>query len=165
MGYSTSNRSVKKIQRILDKLIDLEPNAKLEIQTDDAKRLTYAIHEGFRTIKDNPTGFPDYVEIAERFRVRNKGSIVYIEPKAYLVGDIKELAEAIRSLVVPDVHGTLQIIGAIIKHKAPKLSFPNAQLEPTDVERLRKWCKDQNYEIIETEPLTIQKVNGEAHKA
>jgi len=160
MGYSTSARSVAKVKKVLDRLVNLAPDEKLQIETSDAKRLTYALHEAFRTIKDNPTSYTQYVDVVDNFRVRNKGVVVFIEPKGNLIGDVRELTEAIKSLVVPDVSSMLQLIGAVTKHKVQRMTFPNAQLDSQELERFGKWCTSQGYSVTDIEPLTVQKVNG-----
>lgn len=159
MGYSNSPRSVSRVARILDKLITLPDGDKIEIDSDDPKRLAYAIHEAFRIIRDNPTAYPKYATVATNFKARIIGSAVRIEPKLELIKDVTQMAKAIDTMVIPDVTSLIQIIGAIVKHKAAKLSFPNANLDNVELERFSKWCGAQNYSVNLLEPLTVSRCN------
>jgi hypothetical protein len=153
MGYSKSIDAFKKIQPMLDQLLTLEGS--FVIPTERPDRLAYQIREGMYALKFNAV--PDgelYEEFMRRYAIKIKSREVFFELKNQPL-QISEIRTTMQELVLPNLVQPLAIVGAAIKHKAPIMHFPDADVE--GVETIKMWADNNSYEVEVKDGVTMRR--------
>lgn len=126
--------------------------------------MAYALRDAFAAAET----FPSESEVANlknKFKIKIKHDYLIFEPQQKLEFGEAEmdspslvLARSLETMQIDEVKGVLEIVGAIIKHKAPEFIFPDATLDEGEMDRLVKWLNiSENYIFIKSSPLTIRK--------
>lgn len=154
MGYSTSIRAFNRVKRYLDEMVS--KNEQLVWEAPDAAKLAYYIREGIRiakgrvsdskTPKQNLDFFQPYSSLSAKYVVRVKDNNVVAEPRDL----IPQLAasEVLRRMVIEEAENPLEIVGALIKHKAPEMFFPNGDESPENLAKIYAWSSKNDYFIV-----------------
>ncbi len=152
MGYSRSKSAIERVKPILEILLTSEVD--VEFPSANPYKLVYYLRDGFSVAKRLPSS--PYKELHEKWRLRAKMDRVIAELKGAPVDiGIPILAKRFTGLNLPEVTEVLEIIGAFIKHKAPRGEFTNAHITGNGLNNLKKWCDNNNYAIIQSEPHLI----------
>lgn len=160
MGYSKSKETIDRVRDILDVVL-LITDRNVEIPSLNPSKAVYAIRDALRVAKESTGEDHKYFEIKERFVLRTKPKFILFELREKLnFGDpISVLAKTkIDELVLENCTTLLEVVGACIKHKENRMTFPNADLgdNPLEMVKLSGWCKRNNYSFT-THPLTLMK--------
>jgi len=143
VGYSKSKKAIRRVELYLQQLVIAE--GKIEFPSDDPATLSYRIREGSTASKGYVSeGEPylGYAKIVSRFRIHTRTGFVSCELR-----DELSQPEGLGYVSIPDVSDTLGVIGATIKHRAPLLLFPDANIHTVVYDKLVLWGEKQGYRI------------------
>ena len=152
MGYSKSIRAFNRVKGFLDEMV--AKNEPIVWPASDPSKLAYYIREGIKVAKDrandekHPTRetYRPFSSLSSKYLLRVKGGTVIAEPRDMLP---ELIASAVLSrMVIEDVVDPLEIVGAVIKHKAPELFFPSADLSLDTLQRVYAWSSKHDYFIV-----------------
>lgn len=159
MGYSRNKSAIERVKPILEILLNASQD--LEFPSQDPHKLIYYVRDGFSVAKSLPSS--PYKELHEKWRLRAKIGLVVAELKGATIEiGVPLLAKKFTLLTLPEVTEVLEVIGAAIKHRAPRYEFPNAHIRENGLGNLKKWCDSNNYLIIQSEPHLILERNDAA---
>ena len=152
MGYSKAIRAFNRVRNYLDEMVD--KNEPIVWPTDDAATLAYNIREGIKVARDrvldeqypNRESFKPFAALKAKYIVRVKGLTVVAEPRDF--APQLSANAVLNRMVIEEVVGPLEIVGAAIKHKAPEMFFPSADLTTEDLERVYTWSSKHEYFIV-----------------
>lgn len=163
MGYSKNKEVLERVRPLLD-LVLQSSDAKISFPSKHPNELVYAVREALNYAeKHSKTEDKKYGDIKLQYRIRSKPDRVVFELKNtldYELDPILEIADAFQMLEIPEVSSHLEVVGACIKHKAVVMKFPDAQLDETELEFLRRWTNKNHYDIEATLPLVLRKNAG-----
>ncbi len=136
----------------------------ISVPTTDARKLAYKLREALYIIDKHPRLYTEFSSLVNKFRIKTKTGSVELVPKESLDYEtpIFHLADSFKLLEIPEAEDAIEIIGAIIKHKAPKFIFPGFDSNSEEWQVLTLWLADSDYRVETKLPLTIVK-NGEVH--
>ncbi len=156
MGYSRNKSAVERVKPILELL--LNSHADMEFPSTNPHKLVYYVRDGFSVAKGLPSS--PYKELHEKWRLRAKQDRMVAELKDALIEiGVPLLAKRFVGLNLPEVTEVLEIIGALIKHRAPRYEFPNAHIRENGLKNLEAWCSKNDYRIVQSEPHLILERN------
>lgn len=161
MGYNKSKKVLEQVRPILD-IVLAAGDKKIKIPSKFPTKLAMSIREGLKSAEDYEEE-SKYNDILTKFKLRTKADCIVFDPRSIVTFEdpIIELAQSLNILEVPRVNQLMQIVGACLKHKAPRIAFPDADLNDIDLAKLKKWCTHNNYEVEDgTAPLILIKKNG-----
>lgn len=149
MGYSSSIRTVKRVEIYLQQMLNSTEN--IEFPVEDASKFAYQLRDGIRTAKKlsvDKHGMPvepfaTYQRLSAKYIVRTRNNRVVCELR-----DVVPTVQLLGKLNLPGIVDTLTIIGAAIKHKAPVMVFPDASSKTVDETRLKLWAVDHGYDTV-----------------
>lgn len=159
MGYSRSKKTIDRVRPVLDLLSENE--AGLLFPSNNPTKLSYAIRDALAVVRGLPPDSEDrkkYINIPQKFRIRILREGVQFEKREEIHYDNPVdalVASRVRVFELPDVVNMLGVVGAILKHKGQRYTFPNVLVTPDDTLRLNRWCDANSYVIESTLPLII----------
>lgn len=141
----------------------------LEFRHSDPHNLAYLIRQGIKAaghfaVKDGQPVEPyaSYHKLGSRYILRAKRGVVEAELRDRLMIDIVRNDMKAR-IVINNVADELEIVGAIIKHKANEMFFPGANEDA--LETVYEYAKKHEYYLVwdKEAGLTVTKTHpGEA---
>jgi len=166
MGYSTSIRAFNRVKAYLDEMA--AKNEPLVWPATDAAKLAYYIREGIRiakgrvsdtkTPKNTLDFFQPYSSLSAKYVIRVKGNNVVAEPRE-LIPNLPA-SEVLKRMVIEEVEEPLEIVGAVIKHKAPEMFFPMGDNSPENLARIYAWSSKNDYFIVSSDVgITLTKTD------
>lgn len=164
MGYSKHIRAVKRVQPILDQL--LEATSNVEWESDNPVADAYAMREGIyaASIRQlTPDGEPNepfysYARLSAKYVFRTAANKVIAELRD--VVPIVALQRAHSTMIIREVEDEMGVVGAAILHKAPRMYFPDASPETTDLIAVHQWaCQNEYHIVVSDEGITLTKEN------
>lgn len=151
---------------LLQIMLQAAEGSTVTVPTKYPTRVAYKLRESLHLIANNPRLFTEFSSLVDKYTIKTKRDCVELVPKKTLDFDnpIVELARNFKLLEVPEATDAMEVIGAIIKHKAPKFIFTGfrSSMMDTHLEQLQNWLNDSDYKIESENPLTIVK-RDEAH--
>lgn len=164
MGYNKSKKVLDEVRPVLDVVLAAN-GVKISIPSRYPSKLAMKIREGLKSAEDFEEE-SQYSDILTQYKLRVKQDKVVFDPRAIVTYEnpIIELAQSLNTLEVPRVTSLFEVVGACIKHKAPRITFPDVELSNTDLASLLTWCKKNDYEIEQVTPLFLKK-NGREKSA
>lgn len=162
MAYTNNKKVVEMVAPILEVMLKSAEGKPITIPTSEPTRVSYKLREALRIIENHSAIFPHYSKLVGKYRIKQQRDCVLLSPKLTLNfgNPIAELAASFKTLEVPEATDALEVIGALIKHKAPKIIFTGAEVDTI----LTTWLESSDYEITSENPLTIEK-RAEANSA
>lgn len=152
MGYSKSKNAIERVKPILELLLTSETD--IEFPSNDPHKLVYYIRDGLAVAESLPSS--PYKDLREKWRLRAKRDKVVAEIKGLPINiGVPLLVKKFSGLNLPEVTGVLEVIGALVKHRAPRFEFPNALIEGNGLKNLQNWCNKNGYSITQNEPYLI----------
>lgn len=158
MGYSNSEASIKRVQKLLDQMLDAQSD--ISWPSPNAHMLGYHIREALTIAKKK--GIEPYKGLKDRFIIRNKGTRVVAELRD--VETLAALQSAMSKVVLENLSSLMEILGGAINHKMSEMFFPDADLTQDEAEKLYLWAQKNGYFLIVAESgITLTKNDpGEA---
>lgn len=157
MGYSRNKSAIERVKPLLEMLLNSDVD--VEFPSQDPHKLVYYLRDGFavaRGLQSSP-----FKELHDKWRLRAKRDVVLAELKSLqVIVGIPLLAKKLAPVRLESVTEVMEVIGAAIKHRAPKLEFPNAHIRENGLRNLEKWCNANSYIIVQSEPHLIIEKNG-----
>jgi hypothetical protein len=153
MGYSKSKNSFLRVEPVLVLLAKTEDN--IFIPSNTPRDLLYKIREGLLYAEEHKV--EPYDKLKEKFILKEKkeGIEVKLRRQIHFEAPIKLLAKS-QNLVIEAATGVLDIIGACIMHKAPRIEFPRAtNIEGNGIINLENYASKNNYKITQSKPFVI----------
>lgn len=158
MGYSKSKNAIERVKPILEILLTAESD--VEIPSQDPYKLVYYIRDGLAVAESLPSS--PYKELRQKWRLRAKRDKVVAEIKgAPIEVGVPLLVRKFTGLSLPEITGVIEVIGALVKHRAPRYEFPNALIAGNGLKNLQNWCDKNEYSITQSEPYLILEKNAE----
>ncbi len=158
MGYGTSKKTIQKVQLFLDQMVAADENI---VWTDkEPNKLAYKLHAGiyvarhffaFDENKKSIEPYHTYAHLEEKYIIRVGSGTVTAELRIA----IPILATQTIGMRFDGLSSMLQVVGAVIKHKAPEMYFPSADLTPDEIIRIYTWASKNEYYIIKGDGITI----------
>lgn len=164
MGYSRSKQTLERVRPVLDLVLGFIENGTQNVKFPSKKpqKLCYAIRDALSVVRSLPETSDDrrYTAIPEKYKIRIKEDHILFELREEV--DFSDpIAELARSrneqMEVTEAIKLVEVVGAVVQHKAEKMVFPNAQVSNGDFERLQRWATLNHYKITEIEPLTLSR--------
>jgi len=164
VGYSKHIRAVKRVQPLLDQL--LEATSNIEWPSENPVADAYAMREGIyaASIRQlSPDGEPNepyysYARLSAKYTFRTAANKVIAELRD--VVPIIALQKAHATMTIRDVEDEMGVVGAAILHKASRMFFPDATPETTDLVAVYQWaCQNEYYIVASHEGITLTKEN------
>lgn len=130
------------------------------IPTKSPRETLYALREGLNYVEEHKV--EPYVGLKSKFILKEKRTGIEVKLRRQLefAEPITQLAKS-QHLVLDSVTNLMELIGAVIFHKAPYMEFPNAKITGDAYTRLTKWAELNNYKITETNPIIVERINAE----
>lgn len=152
MGYNPSKKSVEDVKVILDFMLENQ-NIDFKYPSLAPDKLAYAIRRAMKGIKAFPRSFPEYQVLLDRFTMKEKDDHVLFARRVNLVGGIPipvtpEGLATNRELSLDSLITPLQIVGALIKHKADNFKFPAAAIDDESLGKIYKYTHTNGYHIM-----------------
>lgn len=155
MGYSKAIRAFNRVKGFLDEMV-----AKQEVliwPAPDAAKLAYYIREGIKVAKlrvadeqyPDKDRFKPFASLSAKYIVKVRGATVVAEPREF--APESSASDALKRMVLDDVEGPLEIVGAAIKHKVPEMFFPLADRSFSSLERIYAWSSKHDYFIVSSD--------------
>lgn len=157
MGYSKSKETIQRVDGILEILIHSQTSIK--IPSANPLRLSYQIRDALAVV-ESLTSSP-YKGLKKKFilKIKSDHILAILREKPEVdVSLIAELANA--PFVEPKVSTVMEVIGAIVKHKAKRFEFPNFT-SPTLNTNLALFLTNNNYNVMITIPYLVIEKNAE----
>lgn len=106
----------------------------------DPKKLAYQIHEALLAASPEELNFETYAKLRENWIIRYKKDRVIAEK-----ANAPPSADGVLSF--EGVFDPLDIVQIVIKHRQTEFAFafPDANKEPTEMEVIENWCKENDY--------------------
>lgn len=141
MGYSKSKKAVRHVQSYLDRLLEAETD--ISFPSRNPQKLAYALHNGLYAAAYHPDT-QKYLVIKKKFMVRYNANVVKCEVKDAL----ESLRQKADNLTLEDIIEPIGVIGAMIKHKADIMTFPdfNGNIIP-----IQNWAGNNGYNVNQLE--------------
>lgn len=158
MGYSNSKNAFLKVEPLLA-ILAKTSDEKLFIPSEYPRQTVYAIRDGLHYAEQNKV--EPYSNLKEKFIIKETrtGIEVSLRRKIHYATPIAQLADS-QNLVLDKVTSLLEIIGAVIHHKAPRFEFPQANIAGDLVGRLEKWAQVNNYRVIFTPHIILERIDA-----
>lgn len=163
MGYSRSKQTLERVRPVLDLVLGFRDLQAIRFPSKNPTKLCYAIRDALAVVKSLPDTSQEkkYTTITEKYRIRIKQDHILFEPREEVSfsDPIAELAKLRTEAQMDVVEATslIEVVGAVVQHKAEKMVFPNAHFVDGDFERLQRWAALNNYKVTEIEPLTLSR--------
>lgn len=162
MGYNPTIKSLQKVRRYLDAMATSQQT--LVWLSKEPKKLAYQLHEAL--VAAEKLNFTTYIELRSKWRIRYKLDRVIAELQSE-----SHSAEGVLSF--EGVFDPLDVVQTVIKHKATDfaLSFPDASKTDEDIELIKAWCADNNYDYVSSSdgltihPIPLRETNGNSQAA
>lgn len=151
MGYSKNKNSLLRVQGLLDILVKMKgTEEEFIIPSKTPYETLYSVREGLKYAEEHKV--ENYADLKETFILKYNSEGILVKPRRKIDygTPIQQLAKS-QHLVLDEVTGVLEMIGAAIQHKAPKLEFPNANVEGDGLKRLEKWATLNQYKIVKSD--------------
>lgn len=163
MGYSKNRNVFLRVQTQLDILLKLEGD-EIFIPSTTPRETIYALREGINYSSEH--NLPEYNKIKELFILKElkEGILIKRRKQINFQTPIQQLAKS-QHLVVENATNLMEVLGALIKHKAPEMEFPKAIVKGDALLRLESWANKNNYIIKQSEPHILMVKNTDAEEA
>lgn len=143
MGYSNSLRAIKRVEPILDSLLDMK--TELSWEHDDPNKLAYYLREALAVARKTNHEKYGHLHRTVTFKVvGGKVTALRIDSQVVKARMAESYATSLKEL-----------IGFLIQQKPAEVSFPAAQLTKLELNKLYLWCKDAGYHIILGDGIVI----------
>lgn len=164
MAYTNNKKVVTMVEPLLRIMLKSADGKPIIIPTKEPTRVAYKLREALKLIERHSKLYTEFSSLVDKFTIKLKPDSIELKPKMTLDFEdpIVELAKAFKELDVPEAEDAMEVIGAIIKHKAPRFTFPNFDTNSAEWQMLTTWLADSNYRVETKLPLTIVK-NGETN--
>jgi hypothetical protein len=152
MGYSTSVRAVHRVKNHLDEMLRSE--TQLEWADENPAKLAYRLNDAFHAARHNAFNrekqpiepYVSYARLPAKFIIRIGNGKVIAEPRDIMPLDT--IRAGLARMVLHELSDVLEVVGAAIKHKAPEMFFPDADLTSEELPQLYAWASKNSYFII-----------------
>lgn len=144
MGYSGSIKAIVRMRPFLDTLADNPNITDLEWKTDNGPKLAYQLREALAVVNKFKEQYPRYYPLVSSYQFSVAGNTVIARLKHPIT---VESVRAVR-LTIPNAVNAMEVVGAVLSHKAPVMSFPNASMNPEELNKIKKWAASSDY-IVE----------------
>lgn len=138
-GYSSSVKAILRVKEYLDVLVNAKSS--FEWRVSNPNKFAYQLREGFKVARQYKDQYPLYANISDKFIVRVTQNSVFAQMKDVL--DVQPIAAG--KITIDNARTPMEVVGAAILHNAPIMHFPNASLDPKDVEKLHAWSNISDY--------------------
>jgi hypothetical protein len=158
MGYSRNKNALLKVEPFLALLVKTEKE--LFVPSNNPRETVYAIRDGLNYAETHKV--EPYKELKSKFRLIEKrdGFEVKLRNSISIESPIEKLAHS-QNLVVDKVKTLMELIGAVILHKAPRFEFPKAEVEGDARTRLEKWAANNNYKVSYNPHIILERIDAE----
>jgi hypothetical protein len=157
VAYTNNKKVVTMVEPLLRIMLQAADGKTIIIPSKEPTRVSYKLREALKLVEKHTKLYTEFASLVGKYTIKIKADGIELKPKFTLDFEdpITELAKAFKVLDVPEAEDAMEVIGAIIKHKAPKFIFPSYMHD--DMPLLQGWLVDSDY-VIECEiPLTIVK--------
>lgn len=149
MGYNPSKKAVEDMKVVLDFMLEHQ-NVDFKYPSVAPDKLAYAVRRALHGVKAFPKSYPQYQPLLDRFTMKERGDYVLFTRRISLVSGsptvvTPEGLAANRELSIESVSTPMQIVGALIKHKADSMRFPDAATDTESLSRIYKWSSTNGY--------------------
>lgn len=141
MGYTLTRASIFRVKSYLDEMVAAKDDC---MWATSDPRLAYHLREGIAATRK--LELKEYAGLASKFKIKSSQGKVIAELRERSLE--VEFAKATRRLTVRDVSTAIAIVGAAIKHNAPEMYFPDANLNKEELEKVEKWARAKGYSIV-----------------
>ena len=157
MGYNLTKKSIMKVHRVLDTLI--ESDTHLQWDTPNAKKLAYHIREGIESavfgvkhgwVMDGVNNSLQlYAELKSKYIFKEDGTKLI----AQLRSSLPELVDVeMYTIRLPDVSTLEQIVGAVMKYiikgGKKRIVIPNPTIDDSNMKMLEKYLDKKGLEMM-----------------
>lgn len=139
MAYSSSVKAILRVREHLDTLINAKTS--FEWRVSNPQKFAYQLREAFKVARQYKEQYPHYATLADKYTIRVTQNTVFAQQKEVL--DVQPVA--LGKITIDNARSPMEVVGAALMHKAPIMHFPNASLDPKDVEKLQKWADISDY--------------------
>lgn len=152
MGYSKNRNSLLRVEPLLILLTKTE-NTVL-IPSKSPRETLYSLREGLKYAEEH--NVEPYNKLKEKFILKEKrdGIEVKLRRQIHFESPITQLANS-QNLVVESAVTVLDVIGAVIFHKSPRMEFPKSNVVGNALITLEKWANANQYKIVQSNPFVI----------
>lgn len=152
MGYNPSKKAVEDMKVVLDFMMENQ-HADFKYPSAAPDKLAYAVRRALHGVKAFPKSYPQYQPLLDRFTMKERGDHVLFARRIALVSGqptvvTAEGLAANRELRIESVVTPMQVVGAIIKHKAAAFLFPDAQRDAESLAKIYKYTSQNGYYIV-----------------
>jgi hypothetical protein len=158
MGYSKSIRAVKRVQPILEQLV--EASTKIEWGSDNPAQDAYYIREGIHAsahramIGGKPNEpYYSFARLHSKFILKTGAGKVIAELRDAV--PVLALKESHSVMTLPELKDEMAVVGAAITHQAQKMHFPDVDPAEADLEAIYNWASQNDYYLVAGEGLTL----------
>lgn len=152
MAYSKSPRAVQRVKKYLDEM--LREDAQIEWLDENPAKLAYRINDGFAAARHLAVDrdkrpvepYATYSRLKSKFIIRVGAGRVIAEPRD--VVPLQTVRAGMSRVTLHELSDVMEIVGAVIKHKAPEMFFPDADAEQINLSQLYAWASRNGYFII-----------------
>lgn len=141
MAYTSSVNAINRVRVQLDILVNAK--ASFEWRVSNPQKFAYQLREAFKVANQYKEQYPQYKDLKDNFIIRVTRTGVFAQKKDVL--DIQPVA--LGKITIDSARTPMEVAGAAITHNAPIMYFPNASLDPVDVEKMRKWAEASDYSL------------------
>lgn len=155
MGYSKSTAAIDRVRSLLRQLV-IANGDEVAWPNEEPDKLAYYIREGINSAiihADESTENTMFAKLKTQYVIKSKAGRTIASPRSIL--PIENLKQSMQKMVLNEPISLLEVVGAAIKHKAPEMYFPNADID--DLNKLYAWTSKNDYFIIKGEGITLTK--------
>ena len=160
MGYSRSKQTIDRVRPVLDLVLGFDGVTPIKFPSNNPHKLCYTIRDALAVIKRMPSE-SKYNIIQEKYKIRIKDDHILFEPRedVHFSDPITELAIARQEqeMQITEAKTLIEVVGAVVQHKADSMIFSSAILSSDEFDRLQRWATLNNYKITDMEPLTLSR--------
>lgn len=151
MGYSRSEKAIKRVKLVLDEMVASEKN--IEWVFDNPADAAYRIYDGIKvSIRSGKEEYKQYTNLLQKFKLKvdeaNKTVHAILKPPPDLTPS---------AVIIRDTSDVFEMISAAIEYKKNRMLFPDFILDEDNMLPLDTWCKNNNYHYVKTTPFELVK--------
>lgn len=139
MAYTSSVNAILRVREHLDTLVNSKTS--FEWRVSNPQKFAYQLREAFKVARQYKEQYPHFANLSDRFIIRVTKNTVFAQMKEVL--DVQPIA--LGKITIDNARSPMEVVGAALMHKAPIMHFPNASLDPNDVNKLQKWAEISEY--------------------
>lgn len=151
MGYSTNIKAVQRVEQFLKQMSETQDT--LIWNAENPSRLIYYIREGIfasaHRAVDSAGGpiepYHTYSQLNAKYVLKTGNGRIIARPRV-LLPIAASAHQSMNVMNIPRVSETLEVIGAVLTHKAEEMHFPDAKV--VDLNAIYRWTSVNNYHIL-----------------